>query len=80
MAIVRAEMRVLKEEEVVDKASYYTALSKRISQMGSIALLETMSATDFENAVYEAFKEIVTSDPKPKRITIFEKALQYIKG
>lgn len=65
MATLKAAMRVLDELELEDKAKYYEELAKRISQLGSVAMLETMSEADLESIIYQEFKDIVLSDPKP---------------
>lgn len=60
--IIKGEKRAIEETKKEDKSNYYTELSKFISELGSVHLLDVMSEDDVAETVYKKMLEIITCE------------------
>ena len=64
---LKAEKRVLDENPgMEERAEYFTEISKSISQLGSVMLLDVMSEKDIEEYVYKKYVALIEADEKER--------------
>lgn len=64
---LKAEKRVLDENpNMEERAEFFTEISKSISQLGSVMLLDVMEESDIEEYVYKKYSSLVEADEKER--------------